>query len=279
MSKPTTQYILSQVCQALEEDIGSGDVTAQLIPANGVAHAQLICRDDAVICGCDWFDTTFAQLDANIKIEWHVKDGDKVTPNTLLCQMHGNARHILSGERVALNFLQTLSATATLTAKYVDSIHHTTTKILDTRKTIPGLRLAQKYAVVCGGGHNHRVGLYDMILIKENHIAAAGSIANAVQQARQQSKLQVEVEVENLEQLQQAIDMQADRILLDNMDLDTLRQAVKITNQRIPLEASGGVNLQTVADIADTGVDYISVGELTKNIDAVDLSLRFMLSP
>lgn len=264
---------------ALEEDIGTGDVTAQLIPADAVADAQLICREAAVICGCDWYSATFAQLDSNISIDWQVQDGDKVTPDTVLCKMHGNARHILSGERVALNFLQTLSATATLTAKYVDTINSTTTKILDTRKTIPGLRLAQKYAVVCGGGHNHRVGLYDMILIKENHIAAAGSIANAVRQARQQSTLPVEVEVENLDQLQQAIDMQADRILLDNMDLATLRQAVKLTNQRIPLEASGGVNLHSVADIAATGVDYISVGELTKNIAAVDLSLRFMLAP
>lgn len=278
MNKPATQYIQDQVKHALHEDIGSGDVTAHLIPADKTVQAQLVCREAAVICGCDWVSTTFQLLDPSISIEWQVKDGDSVPANTVLCNMSGNARHILSGERVALNFLQTLSATATLTAKYVQAVSATDTRILDTRKTIPGLRLAQKYAVLCGGGVNHRIGLYDMILIKENHITAAGSIAQAVQQARQESNLLIEVEVENLEELQQAIAAGVDRILLDNMDLETLREAVNITRQRVPLEASGGVNLQTVAAIAAIGVDYISVGELTKNVDAVDLSLRFSVS-
>ena len=270
-------YVQQQVALALAEDIGSGDVTARLIPENKRSDARVICREQAILCGTDWVNEVFNQLDKTIAIEWHCHDGDRIQPNQELCRLHGSARQLLSGERTALNFLQTLSATATQANEYVAAVTGTGCRILDTRKTIPGLRLAQKYAVRCGGGHNHRTGLYDMVLIKENHISAAGSIQAAVDTARRLSpKIPVEVEVENLAQLKQALATGVERILLDNMDLPTLKQAVDVTAKRIPLEASGGINLQTAREIATTGVDYISIGSITKHIHAIDLSMRFI---
>lgn len=272
-----TDYVQQQVALALSEDIGSGDVTAQLIPETTLAEARIISREAAVVCGITWVNEVFQQLDSHIVIEWHCQDGDLIQANQELCQLHGSARHLLSGERTALNFLQTLSATATQAHAYVTAVAGTDCRILDTRKTIPGLRLAQKYAVTCGGAHNHRTGLYDMILIKENHISAAGSIQAAVDTARRLSPtIPIEVEVENLAQLQQALTAEVDRILLDNMDISTLKQAVELTARRIPLEASGGVNMETARAIAETGVDYISIGSITKHIRAVDLSMRFI---
>jgi len=268
--------VSATVAIALAEDIQAGDLTASLIPQENSAEATVICRDNAIIAGIAWFNEAFAQIDKQIKIQWFVKDGEQVKANTLLCEISGNARHILTVERTALNFLQTLSATATETEKYANVVSHTKCKILDTRKTIPGLRDAQKYAVLCGGGKNHRKGLYDGILIKENHIMAAGSIDNAVLQAKQLHKdIQVEVEVENLDELNQALLAGADIVLLDNMDNSQLKAAVKQNNGRAKLEASGGVALDTIAAIAETGVDFISIGNLTKNINAIDLSMRF----
>jgi len=269
------------VTAALIEDIGSGDISAALIPAEARSTAQVISREDAVLCGTAWFDEVFRQLDAHIVIDWQVGDGEAVCANQTLCSLSGNSRNLLSGERSALNFLQTLSATATQTRQFVDAISGTGAVILDTRKTLPGLRTAQKYAVICGGGSNHRMGLFDAFLIKENHILAAGSIAAAVNRARQQhADLKVEVEVENLDEVQQALDAGADQLLLDNMMLTTLREAVALNyeknNGRARLEASGGVNLGCVRAIAETGVDFISVGSLTKDISAVDLSMRFI---
>ncbi len=270
-------YVQQHVALALIEDIGTGDVTAQLIPENKLAQARIISREHAVLCGTEWVNEVFKQLDSNISIEWHFSDGDAIQPEQELCYLQGSARHLLSGERTALNFLQTLSATATHANEYVMAVAGTGCRILDTRKTIPGLRLAQKYAVRCGGAYNHRTGLYDMILIKENHISAAGSLQTAVDTARQLSpSIPIEVEVENLAQLQLALTTGVDRILLDNMDISSLKQAVELTAKRIPLEASGGVNLQTVRAIAETGVDYISVGSITKHIRAIDLSMRFI---
>ncbi len=276
MKRPDPETIRQQVGAALAEDIGKGDVSAALIPAEQPASAGLWCRQPAVICGRQWVEATFLQLAADTVLDWTVKDGDVVGPDTRLCTIHGPARAMLSAERTALNFLQTLSATATATRAYVDAVAGTGCRILDTRKTLPGLRLAQKYAVTCGGGVNHRFGLYDMVLIKENHIAACGSIGQAVSRARKQSPgLPVEVEVEDREQLREAIAAGVDRILLDNMDCAQLREAVAITAGRVPLEASGGITLDNVRAVAETGVDFISIGSLTKDIQAVDLSLRF----
>lgn len=276
-SLPTN--ISATVKSALLEDISGGDLTAALIPENNEASATVICRDAATIAGIAWFNAAFSQIDANIKITWHVSDGDCVKANTLLCDISGNARHILTTERTALNFLQMLSATATETAKYVAAISHTPCKVLDTRKTIPGLRDAQKYAVLCGGGKNHRKGLYDGILIKENHIMAAGSIKNAVQQAKlTHPDIPVEVEVETLNELDQALTASADIVLLDNMNNEMLCTAVATVRKNqspMKLEASGGVTLKSIAAIAETGVDFISIGNLTKNINAIDLSMRF----
>ena len=270
-------YIKQQVALALAEDIGKGDVTAELIPADKLAKAKIICREPAILCGTEWVSEIFKQLDTAIQIDWHYQDGDYIQSDQELCRLHGSARHLLSGERTALNFLQTLSATATQAHEYVIAVEGTGCRILDTRKTIPGLRLAQKYAVRCGGAHNHRAGLYDMVLVKENHIIAAGSIQAAVETARQLTPdIPVEVEVENLHQLQEALEAQADRILLDNLDIATLKQAVQITDKQIPLEASGGVTQKTVRDIAQTGVDYISIGSITKHIRAIDLSMLFI---
>jgi nicotinate-nucleotide pyrophosphorylase (carboxylating) len=268
-----------QVSRALREDIGPGDVTADLIAASTRAQAHVLCRHAAVLCGAPWFDETFRQLDPTVRIHWRLAEGERAPANSILCKLAGPARAILHGERTALNFVQLLSATATVTRRYVEAVRGTNCRILDTRKTIPGLRSAQKYAVRCGGGTNHRLGLYDMVLIKENHIAAAGSIGAAVRTARQRSPtLQVEVEVESLEQLRQALDARADRVMLDNFELEAMRRAVALNRaheQPAQLESSGGVTLERVAAIAATGVDYISVGSLTKNIDAIDLSMRF----
>ncbi len=264
------------VARALAEDLGDGDLTAALIPESAQAVAAVISREPAVICGADWFDETFRQLDPAIRVNWLAADGDRVNPEQVLCTVQGPARAVLSGERTALNFLQTLSATATATRRYVDAIVGTGAEILDTRKTLPGLRQAQKYAVRGGGGRNHRQGLYDAVLIKENHILAAGSITLAVTAARElHPGVLVEVEVENLTELTEALVVTPDVIMLDNFDLDTLTQAVALTAGRVKLEASGNVNLDTVRAIAETGVDYISIGGLTKDIKAVDLSMRF----
>ena len=280
---------IEQVVQhALSEDIGSGDITAQLIPKNHQSTAEVISRETAILCGTAWFNEVFKQLGSihkeNINIEWNTNDGDTIQPDQVLCTLHGNARALLTGERTALNFLQTLSGTATQTRQYVDAIAkintENKTRILDTRKTLPGLRTAQKYAVVCGGGSNHRMGLFDAYLIKENHILAAGSIAAAVAKAHMNNpEASVEVEVENRDELRQALQAGANQILLDNMSLPKLREAVAFTQGRATLEASGNVNLDTVRDIAKTGVDFISVGSLTKHVRAVDLSMRFMAAP
>lgn len=268
--------ISATIARALAEDIGTGDVTAGLIPAAKQASATVISREDAVLCGVAWFDEVFRQLDPAVQIEWQYQDGDRVAANALLCTLRGSARSILSGERAALNFLQTLSATATATRRYVDLVAHTACRILDTRKTLPGLRTAQKYAVLCGGGTNHRIGLYDRVLIKENHIMAAGSITSAIQQARAlHPGILVEVETENLQELAEATAAQADIIMLDEYDLATMREAVRVTAGKIPLEASGGVSPETIAAIAETGVDFVSVGSITKHVQAVDLSMRF----
>jgi nicotinate-nucleotide pyrophosphorylase (carboxylating) len=262
---------------ALEEDVGSGDVTAALIPETNTATAKIICRENAIIAGCGFAEEVFHQLDPNIQISWLVTDGDAVAKDQPLCELNGPARALLTAERTALNFLQTLSGTATTTRQYVDAIAHTHTRVLDTRKTIPGLRLAQKYAVSCGGGTNHRIGLFDAVLIKENHIIAAGSIANAVKSAREQfPQLKLEVEVETLDELQQAIIAHADIALLDNMTIDTMQAAVKLADNNIKLEASGNITLHNIASIAETGVDFISIGALTKHIRAIDLSMRFI---
>ncbi len=269
--------IRCQVRRALDEDIGGGDLTASLIDARRTARAEIICRETAVLCGRAWVEEAFRQFDPSVKISWYAKDGDTLSVNQHICTLDGSARTLLTVERTALNFLQTLSGTASLTRRFADAVAGTGVKILDTRKTLPGLRLAQKYAVLCGGGHNHRIGLFDAILIKENHIMAAGSISAALQQARTLSHGEVllEVEVETLQELHEALSAGADRILLDNMDNATLREAVAITAGRTKLEASGGITLQTIRAVAETGVDYISVGELTKNLSAIDLSMRF----
>lgn len=273
---------LTTVVQAvLAEDIGNGDISAALIPMDAQSHAQVICREDAVLCGTAWFDEVFAQLDSDVSINWQAADGESISADQTLCTLSGNSRALLTGERSALNFLQTLSAVATQTHAFVDAIRDTGAVILDTRKTLPGLRSAQKYAVSCGGGRNHRMGLFDAFLIKENHILAAGSIAAAVAAARQQhAGLTVEVEVENLQEVEQALEAGADQLLLDNMRPATLREAVVLNREQYngyaKLEASGGVDLESVRAIAQTGVDFISVGSLTKDVRAVDLSMRFV---
>jgi nicotinate-nucleotide pyrophosphorylase (carboxylating) len=267
-----------QVARALAEDVGTGDVTAALVPASQQVRARVLAREAAIVCGQPWFDEVFRQLDPAVAVEWLAADGERVAADTVLCRVAGPARAVLTGERTALNFLQTLSATATATRRYVDTVAGTRCRILDTRKTLPGLREAQKYAVRCGGGRNHRMGLYDMVLVKENHILAAGSIAAAVAAARRLSPgVSVEVEVESLEELEQAFAADADLVMLDELVDADLREAVRRRDaggRRAQLEASGGVSLETVRRIAETGVDYISVGGLTKHVAAVDLSMR-----
>jgi len=271
-----TAFIESQVKLALLEDIGQQDLTADLIPVDAMVTATLITRENATLCGKNWFASVFAQLDKSIVIEWHAADGDKLAANSTICTLKGPARAILTGERTAMNFLQTLSATATRASQYASAVLGLPVKVLDTRKTLPGWRIAQKYAVRCGGCFNHRFGLYDGILIKENHINAAGSIAAAVSQARAlHPTISVEVEVEHNKELEQALSAKADIVLLDNFDIEQLHQAVSINNGQALLEASGNVNLKTIRGIAETGVDRISVGALTKDINAIDLSLRF----
>jgi len=275
--------ITAAVRAALHEDIGSGDLTAALVPAAQQALATVITREAAVLCGQAWVEAVFAELGGKVAIDWHCRDGDAITAGQKLCELRGPARTILTGERTALNFLQTLSAVATATRRYVDSVAGTRATILDTRKTIPGLRLAQKHAVRVGGGSNHRIGLYDGILIKENHIIAAGGITPAVQRARNQgATVLLEVEVETLVQAEEALRAGADRLLLDNFSAALMRDAVALRNRLAPgtgLEASGGIELQTIRSVAETGIDFISVGDLTKNIRAVDLSMRFNFSP
>jgi nicotinate-nucleotide pyrophosphorylase (carboxylating) len=279
-SQAFIDLVKHDVKQALAEDIGSGDLTAALIPATQQAEASIISRENAVICGIDWVNACFLELDKNAKIKWLVNEGEQISSNQLLCEISGHACALLSAERSALNFLQTLSAVATQTREYIEAIAGTKTQILDTRKTLPGLRLAQKYAVTVGGGANQRLALYDGILIKENHIAAAGSIHAALEHAQNLIKsllnknVSIQVEVENLGELLQALDAGATSILLDNFSIADMQEAVRITNKRARLEASGNVNLNTVRKIAETGVDRISVGRLTKNIRAIDLSMR-----
>jgi nicotinate-nucleotide pyrophosphorylase (carboxylating) len=273
-----TAEIEANARRALAEDIGNGDITAQLIPAERLAHATVITRESAIICGTAWVDAVFRQLDPRVAVHWQVRDGERASPNQALFHLEGPARALLSGERSALNFLQTLSAVATRCQHYADLVQGTAVKLLDTRKTLPGLRLAQKYAVTCGGCHNHRIGLYDAFLIKENHIAACGGIAEAVKAAHQIAPGKpVEIEVESLEELRQALEAGADIIMLDELSQEEMRQAVAITQGRAKLEASGGVNESTLRAIAETGVDYISIGALTKDVKAVDLSMRLSL--
>ena len=261
----------------LEEDIGSGDITAAIIPETTHAQAEVLTREDIIMSGQAWFDAVFNHLDTNVTINWLVSEGEAVKKNTVLCKVSGSARALLTGERTALNLLQLLSATATVARKYADAVADTGCKILDTRKTIPGLRDAQKYAVACGGCHNHRIGLYDGVLIKENHIMAAGSITKAIQKARELTSVTVEVEVESISELLEALAAKPDRIMLDNFSLADLRAAVKLSAGAVELEASGNIDLDNIHSIAQTGVDYISIGALTKHVKAVDLSMRIKL--
>jgi nicotinate-nucleotide pyrophosphorylase (carboxylating) len=268
--------IEQDVRRALDEDLGSGDITAQLIPEDPIWKATVYAREPAVLCGQNWFDAVFKHLDDRVDIRWCTADGEAILPQQAVCTLKGPAHCLLSGERTALNFLQTLSGTATLADSYARRIQDLNTRVLDTRKTIPGLRRAQKYAVRCGGCHNHRMGLYDAFLIKENHIAAAGSIESAINRARALNKeLPIEVEVENREELKQALRAGADRVLLDNFTADEVREAVALTRKRAALEASGGISLDSLRHYAETGVDYVSIGALTKDIRAIDLSMRF----
>ena len=282
LNEATQASIGPVVAAALAEDVGAGDLTAQLIDSSEVVGAQIMARETLMVCGEAWVDEVFRQLDETIIVDWYIGDGGAAEPGDVICKLVGNARALLTGERTALNFLQTLSATATATAAYVKAIEGTSAKVLDTRKTIPGLRLAQKYAVRCGGGHNHRCGLYDAILIKENHVRTAGGIKAALEAAsRTQADVPIEIEVENHDELLEALDAGATRILLDNFSLDKLRRAVATNGDygyaAAELEASGNVTLETIRDIAETGVDYISTGAITKNLAAVDLSMLFRI--
>ncbi|MFR0672708.1 carboxylating nicotinate-nucleotide diphosphorylase [Enterobacterales bacterium AW_CKDN230030176-1A_HGKHYDSX7] len=268
----------ANVRRALLEDVGSGDITAQLIPAERLAKATVITRETCVISGTAWVDAVFRQLDPRVAVHWHVVDGQRAAADQTLFHLEGPARSLLTGERSALNFLQLLSGVATRVRHYVDLVADTSVHLLDTRKTLPGLRLAQKYAVTCGGGHNHRIGLFDAFLIKENHIAASGGIAQAVNAAHGIAPGKpVEVEVESLDELNQALDAGADIIMLDELSLDDMREAVRRTAGKAKLEASGGVNETTLRDIALTGVDFVSIGAMTKDVKAVDLSMRLSL--
>ncbi len=273
---PLDHIIKENVRIALAEDIGTGDLTAALIPILLNAEARVISREPAVICGSAWVNEVFRQLDPSVDIEWLVRDGDEVNPNNTLFHLHGTARALLTGERTALNFLQTLSGVATEARRWSNAVAGLPVKILDTRKTIPGLRDGQKYAVVCGGCHNHRHGLYDGVLIKENHILAAGSIAQAIEKIRPYAQgKRVEVEVENLNELSEALTAGADIIMLDNFSIKKIHEAVAMAKDQAELEVSGNVELGTVRSLAETGVDYISTGALTKHVKAIDLSMRF----
>lgn len=269
------ENIVLSVKSALKEDVGDGDISATLLPIDSISKAKLISKERAVLCGTAWFNEVFQQLDPNVDVKWNVTDGELIVPNQTICWINGLSRHLLTGERTAINFLQTLSGTATLVREYVQIIKNYKAQILDTRKTIPGLRLAQKYAVTCGGGKNHRMGLYDAFLIKENHIKAKGGILQAINQAKQKKQL-IEVEVENLDELKEALSVNPNRILLDNFSIEELKQAVLTANGKIKLEASGNVNKESIEEIAKTGIDYISVGALTKDVISIDFSLRFI---
>jgi nicotinate-nucleotide pyrophosphorylase (carboxylating) len=276
---PDPADVAADVAHALAEDIGSGDVSASLIPATAHASATILTREDMVLAGAPWVDAVFRTLDPGAEVHWHHREGEPVPAGSTLCTLRARARAMLSGERTALNFLQTLSATATVTARFVAALAGTGTRVLDTRKTLPGLRRAQKYAVRAGGGVNHRMGLYDAVLIKENHIAAAGGIAQAIAAARAQSPgLMVEIEVESLAEYRQAIAARPDRIMLDELAEDELQQAIAEREEGIELELSGGVDLDRIAAISQLGVDYVSVGALTKHIHAIDLSMRLRMS-
>ena len=283
LEKVPNDVIRRQVAAALAEDIGAGDVTAALVPATQQVRAQVVAREPAVLCGSDWVEAVFRELDASVRLDWQARDGERIAADQAVLKLSGPARPILTGERTALNFLQTLSATASAASRFVEAIAGTPCQILDTRKTLPGLRLAQKYAVRCGGARNHRLGLHDMVLIKENHIIAAGSIARAIETARRTSPgIPVEVEVESLGEFDQALAAGADIIMLDELSRDDMRTAVarnRAAGGRARLEASGSVTLDTVRDIALTGVDYISVGGITKHVKAVDLSMRLEFLP
>ena len=273
--------ISAVVANALAEDLGSGDLTAALIDPSTRAIAHVVAREPAVVCGGAWFDEVFRQIDRGVTVEWRAADGDSVTPDSIVCEVRGPARSIVSGERTALNFLQTLSGTATATRRLVDLLAGTATRVLDTRKTLPGLRLAQKYAVRCGGGTNHRIGLFDAVLIKENHIAAAGGLAEAVRAAhRNTPNVMIEVEVETLAQLREALDTDAQRIMLDDFTLNDMRKAVAERDAhagpRKELEASGSITADNLRAVASTGVDFISIGAITKHVRAIDFSMRFL---
>jgi len=276
-SADLAQVITENVAAALREDVGSGDLTAGLIPAHQQARARIITREAAVVAGTAWVDEVFRVLDPAVEVRWQVADGERVAPDQVLFELQGPARALLTGERSALNFLQLLSGTATRCRHYADLVQDTAVRLLDTRKTLPGLRRAQKYAVTCGGCYNHRIGLFDAFLIKENHIAACGGIAQAVATARQLAPGRpVEVEVENLQELEQALSAGADIVMLDELSLADMRTAVALTAGQAKLEASGGVNQDTLLGIAQTGVDYISIGTLTKDVKAIDLSMRVL---
>lgn len=278
MNSPTPvdpQQVQQDVAIALAEDLGTGDITAELLPADGLGEASIITREDGVICGIPWANAVFAAVDDRLTAHWQVQDGDAIGAGQTLVNLTGPSRAMLTAERCALNFLQTLSGTASISRRYADIVAGTGVRLLDTRKTIPGLRLAQKYAVRCGGGHNHRIGLFDAYLIKENHILACGGIHSAVLRARDIApEKPVEVEVESMDELAQAIDAGCDRVMLDNFDLDAMAEAVRFTGGRVELEASGNITLDTLRAIAETGVDFISVGALTKHCRAMDLSMR-----
>ncbi|MDO9423264.1 MAG: carboxylating nicotinate-nucleotide diphosphorylase [Methylobacter sp.] len=273
----TEQLNRVEINPFLEEDLGSGDITAAIIPEAMTAEAEVITREDMVLCGRAWFDAVFKSLDVGVNINWLAAEGEAVGKDTVLCKLNGSARGLLTGERTALNLLQTLSATATVARQYADVVFGTGCKVLDTRKTIPGLRNAQKYAVACGGCYNHRIGLYDGVLIKENHIIAAGSIAQAIRSARELSSVPVEVEVESMQEFLEAVEAKPDRIMLDNFSLEDMAAAVKLNSGAIELEASGNIGLDNIRAIAQTGVDFISIGALTKHVRAVDLSMRIKL--
>jgi nicotinate-nucleotide pyrophosphorylase (carboxylating) len=276
---PTHELIAAQVRAALEEDVGSGDLTARLLPSAQQAAVELLTRQPAVICGCAWFEEVFRQLGAGVEVHWFVADGDRVEADARLCRLEGPTRVLLTGERTALNYLQTLSGTATHARRYADAVAGLPVRVLDTRKTIPGLRLQQKYAVLCGGCHNHRKGLYDAILIKENHILAVGSVAAAMAAARAAAnRVPIEIEVESLAEVEAALAAGAEHLLLDNFELADLRRAVALARGRARLEASGGITLESIRTVAETGVDEISVGDLTKDVTAVDLSMRFVIA-
>ena len=280
-SKALDAEIERNIDAALAEDVGAGDLTAQLVPAGVLTRATVVSRENAVLCGTRWFEGCFSKLDSSIKLTWRANDGDRLAPDQVVCELEGPARALLTGERTGLNFLQLLSGVATKARQYADIVAGTRAQIVDTRKTLPGLRLAQKFAVQCGGGGNHRLGLYDAILIKENHILAAGSIAaamaeaSAVADAAAGSCKFIQIEVENLDELQQALDAGAKMVLLDNMGLEQMRDAVSMAAGRAILEASGNVRIETLRGIAETGVDRISIGALTKDVQALDLSMRF----